>query len=96
VPQRRLGRRARSSIAAKNSIRSSGLAHRVGAARRLGAYSFPGDVVVGVRQRLTRAPLDLAGPRCFHVGLGLVVQAGEQICNQRGVLGDRQVHRVTQ
>ena len=40
---------------------------------QLGAYRFPGDIVVGVRQRLTRAPLDLAGPRCFHVGLGLAV-----------------------
>ena len=61
-----------------------------------GAYRFPGDIVVGVRQRLTRAPLDLAGPRCFHVGLGLAVQAGEQIRRQLGALGNRQDHRVVQ
>ncbi|HEX7942699.1 MAG TPA: hypothetical protein VF488_12880 [Gemmatimonadaceae bacterium] len=63
---------------------------------QLGAYRFPGDDVVGVRQRLTRAPLDLAGPHCGYIGLGLAVQAGEQILRQLGALGHRQVQRIVQ
>jgi hypothetical protein len=61
---------------------------------QLGAYSFPGDIIVGVRQRLTRTPLDLAGPRSFHIGLGLAVEAGKQVRRQLGPFGERKVHGI--
>lgn len=63
---------------------------------QLGADGLPGDVVVGRCQRLTRAPLDFAGPRSFHVRLRFAVQAGEQVSRQRSTLGYGQVHRFVQ
>ena len=63
---------------------------------QLVAHGLPGDVIVRVRERFARTPLDLAGPRGLYVCVGLAIQAREQVGRKLRALGERQLHRVVQ
>ena len=75
-------------------------AERAWSSRRRGvqlvAHGLPGDVIVRVRERFARTPLDLAGPRGLYVCVGLAIQAREQVGRKLRALGERQLHRVVQ
>jgi len=63
---------------------------------QLGPYAFPGDIIVGIREGLAGATLDLGGPCRFDLIIGLAVQASEQVGRKLGALGNRQRQGVLQ
>ncbi len=63
---------------------------------KLGAHGFPGDIVVGACQRLTRTPLDFARPGGFYIHLRLAIEAGEQLRGKLRAFRDGKLHRVNE